>query len=412
MNRIKNVVFSIALPVLVLQFLMACNALPAAAPATAIPTTDIVPAVTATFVQPTNTPGPTLAPPTRPPTARVAGLRIALESRDNAIRVFGLEGGSEVLTLAAPRLNSLNSNQATNAISDTVYAFSLDANPAPVVTINSGGVHPVAAPKNPLTGEAVAAGTAGTGAGGGHLAWGTYAVSGTVATTELFQSAPDGSQAKSIVKKTMPAGQEPRALTPFQFSRDASRLYYGLEPVGLGGYILFGGATNLWSYSLSDGKSTELIKDKQVGGFVCIDGVSPNDKLVTYHCGEKGIGVLDLATKKSSVIQLPADLKEVKALGNARFNQESTRIAFAAARRNPDDEQGWILVSNGLTGASKMIAKSAAKDYYELIAWLNADTLLLQSHNPQPALWTVKVTGSGLQKVGDGKFLSLLPARP
>ncbi len=404
MIRTKNVVLSIALQLLVLPFLAACNALPALVPATATPT--VVPA-TATAVQPTNTPSPTLAPPTAQPTVRVAGLRIALQAPDNAIKLFGLEGGSALLAQMAPRLSPLNFNQATNAISDTIYAISLDANPAPVVTIDSGGVHPVAALKNPLTSEAV-----GAGVGGGHLAWGKQVISGTVATTELFLSAPDGSQAKSIVKKTTSAGQEARALTPFQFSRDASRLYYGLEPVGLGGYILFGGATNLWSYSSSDGKSTELIKDKQVGGFICIDSVSPNDKLVAYHCSGKGIGVLDLATKKSSVIQLPADLKEVKALGDARFSPDSTRIAFAAARSNPDDEQGWILVSSGLTGASKMIAKSPAKDYYELIAWVNADTLVLQSHNPQPAVWTVKVDGSGLQKLGDGRLLSLLPARP
>ncbi len=407
MNRIKNVVLGIALHFLVLQFLTACNALPALPPATAIPTLDVIPAATATAVQPTNMPTPTLAPPTAQPTVRVAGLRIALQAPDNAVKIYGLDGGSILLTQASTRLNLLNFNMATNAISDTIYAGSVNAIPAPVVSIDSAGVHPVAALKNPLTGEAV-----GAGAGGGHLAWGKYVISGTVATTELFLAPPDGSQAKSIVKKNTPAAQEPRALTPFQFSRDASRLYYGLEPVGLGGYILFGGATNLWSYSLSDDKATELIKDKQVGGFVCIDGVSPNDKLVAYHCSGKGIGVLDLATKKSSVIQLPADLKEVKALGNARFNPDSTRIAFAAARNDPNDEQGWILVSTGLTGASKIIAKSAAKDYYELIAWLNADTLLLQSHNPQPALWTVKVDGSGLQKLGDGQFLSLLPARP
>jgi hypothetical protein len=408
MNRIKNIVLSIALQFMVIQFLTGCNAFPALAPATAIPTIAVIPAATATAVQPTNAPSPTLAPPTAPPTVRVAGLRIALLAPDNAVKIYGLDGGSALLTPSTARLNLLNFNTATNAISDTIYAGTVDAAPAPVVTVDSAGVHPVAALKNPLTGEAVAAGTA----GGGHLAWGKNVISGTVATTEMFLGSPDGSQVKSIVKKSTPVAQEPRALTPFQFSKDASRLYYGLEPVGLGGYILFGGATNLWSYSLSDGKSAELIKDKQVGGFVCIDGVSPNDKLVAYHCSGKGIGVLDLATKKSSVIQLPTDLKEVKALGNARFSPDSTRIAFAAARNNPDDEQGWILVSSGLTGASKMIAKSAVKDYYELITWLNADTLLLQSHNPQPALWTVKVDGTGLQKLGDGRFLSLLPARP
>ncbi len=401
MNRYLTIVLSTALQLLVLQFLTACNLLPQA-PATATP-----PAATATAVQPTDTPRPTLAPTTVPPTVRVAGVRVALQSADNSIKVFGLEGGSTMLTQASVRLTPLNFYQAANAIGDTIYAASLEGNPAPVVTIDSSGVHPLAALKNTLNGEAV-----GNGASGGHLAWGRVVISGTVATTELSVGAPDGSQAKSVAKRNNPANQPPRVYVPLQFSKDGTRLYYGLEPSGLGGYILFGGATNLSSYSVNDGKSTELIKDNQVGGSTCIDGVSPNDKLVAYHCGEKGVGVFDLATKKSSTIQLPADLKEAKALGNVRFNPESTRVAFAAARRNPDDEQGWVLVSSGLTGTSKMIAKSPAKDYYELITWLSADTLLLQSHNPQPAVWTIKTDGSGLTKLGDGRFLSLLPARP
>lgn len=407
MNRSTMiVVLSMALQLLVLQFLAACSILPVQPSAAATATATVRAPATPTAAQPTNTPKPTAAPPTAQPTVRVAGLRIALQSPDNAIKVFGLEGGSMVLTQAPPRLSPLNSNQPMNAIGESIYAKSLDGNPAPVITIDSAGAHPVAALKGSLSEEAV-----GAGPGGGRLAWGQVVVSGTLATTELFVGAPDGSQAKSVAKKSMTNKQAPQAYVPFQFSSDASRLYYSLEPSGLGGYILFGGASNLSSYSLADGKSTELIKDKQLGS-LCLDTVSPNDKLVAYHCGDKRIGVFDLATKKSSVVQLPADLKEVKSLGDARFSPDSTRVAFAAARHNPDDEQGWVLVSTGLTGASKMIAKSPAKDYYELLAWLNADTLLLQSHNPQPALWTVKIDGSGLQKLSDGQFLSLLSPRP
>jgi hypothetical protein len=272
-----------------------------------------------------------------------------------------------------------------------------------VVTIDSAGVHPLNAAKGSLTAEAV---------GGGQIVWGSSVISGTATVTELVIAQPEGVNAKSIVKTTIAKGQPPRALTPFQFSKDGTRLYYGLEPSGLGGYILFGGATNLWSYSFSTNKATELIKDKQVGGNICIDGVSPNDKFVAYHCTNKSIGIYDLTAKKTTTIALPTDLKEAKVLGDTRFNPDSTRVAFAAARNNPDNEQGWIIVSTGLTGASKTIAISQAKDYYSLITWLNADTLLLQSHGQQPGVWTVKIDGTGLQKLSDGQFLSLLPARP
>ncbi len=402
MNRRMNIVLGMTLSLLVLSFFTACDTLGLQAPATATPTA-IPP--TATAVPATATPKPTAVPPT--PTPRVVGLRVAVQAPDNSVMLYGMEGGSAVLAQGAPRLAVLNFFQPTNAISDTIYATSLDGNPSPVVSIDSRGVHAIAALKTPLNKEAV-----GVGASGGHLAWGRIVISGTVTTTELLIGAPDGSQAKTIVKKNSSANPVPQVYTPFQFSKDASRLYYGLEPSGLGGYILFGGASNLSAYSQSDGKTTALIADKQFGGSTCIDGVSPNDKLVAYHCGDKAVGIYDLATKKATTVQIPADLKEAKSLGNVRFNPDSTRVAFAAARHNPDDELGWVAVSTGLTGASKTVAKSPAKDYYELLAWVSADTLLLQSHNPQPAVWTVKIDGTGLQKLADGQFLSLLPARP
>jgi hypothetical protein len=303
-------------------------------------------------------------------------------------------------------LNPLNLNQPTNAISRTVYASSLGPGASPVALADVKGVRPLDALKNPVNGIAVGTGD------GGHLAWGRLVISGTVATTELFVGAPDGTKPRSVTRQSRPSNQEQRALTPFQWSADGTRLYYSREPVGLGGYILFGGMTDLWVYSLKDGKSTQLVAEKQLGGQVCIDDIAPNQKLVAFHCSGKSIGILDLATKKTSTIQLSPELPAVRALGNARFSADSARVAFAAARHDAENEQGWVLVSNGLTGNAKLIATSPAKDYYEVIAWLSLNTLLLQTHNPQPAVWTVRVDGSGLQKLSDGQFLSIVGNRP
>lgn len=379
----------------VVQPTTSATAEPTALPSPPPPTVPVATATTA----------PTATATVAPTVARAPGLRVAVQTADNSVKLFALDGSSRVLANATARLNRLYWDSVSNAISTTVYAQST-AVPSSIVTVDSTGVRPVAAfktaPTSVVTSEA----------GGGRLAWGTSVVTGTAMTAELLIGARDGSQPKNIAKKTFTTAPAFRAIQPVRFSQDGTRLYYSYEPVGLGGYILFGGATDLWEYVISTGKSTQLVKEKQFGAMTCIDDLAPNDKLVAYHCSEKGIGVFDLRTSKSSSITLPTTVAQAKALGNVRFSPDSTRVAFAAARSNADDEQGWVLVSSGLSGASKVIATSAAKDYYELIAWANADTLLLQTHNPQPAVWTVRADGSGLAKLADGQFLSLLANAP
>ena len=73
-----------------------------------------------------------------------------------------------------------------------------------------------------------------------------------------------------------------------------------------------------------------------------------------------------------------------------------------------------MAVSDGLSGASKLIATSQPGEYFTVMGWVNADTLLLQSNalqcNPActNAVWTVKIDGSGLTKITDGTFLTLV----
>ena len=91
-----------------------------------------------------------------------------------------------------------------------------------------------------------------------------------------------------------------------------------------------------------------------------------------------------------------------------------TCVAFALAKGDPDNEQGWVALSASLSGGSKLIVTGQPGEYFTIVGWLNADTLLLQSNqvtcNPTCAssLWTVGSDGKGLSKVADGIFLTLV----
>ena len=71
-------------------------------------------------------------------------------------------------------------------------------------------------------------------------------------------------------------------------------------------------------------------------------------------------------------------------------------------------------MSDSLSGGSHLIAASAAGQFFTVAAWLNNDTLLLQSNtlqcNPTCAseLWSVTADGSNLHKVADGTFVTIV----
>lgn len=100
--------------------------------------------------------------------------------------------------------------------------------------------------------------------------------------------------------------------------------------------------------------------------------------------------------------------------GSTRFDANATRAAFALARREPDNEQGWVAVSDSLNGTSKLIATSQPGEFYTVVGWLNATTLLIQSNaiacNPTytNALWTLSIDGHNLIKVADGSFVTIV----
>jgi hypothetical protein len=107
-------------------------------------------------------------------------------------------------------------------------------------------------------------------------------------------------------------------------------------------------------------------------------------------------------------IEPPAEVPEFGALGDARLSPDGTRVAFALARRDPENEQGWVAVSDGLEGGSRLVATSDARDYFQVKQWLDGETLLLQSSGSVPGVWTVRADGSELRRLADGTVLGVV----
>jgi hypothetical protein len=279
-----------------------------------------------------------------------------------------------------------------------------------VLAVDENGTRELSFIQNPSYGLAVWNGE------GARLAWATQ-LAGPDTPSSLQISAPDGSQLETLLTEEADANP-PVQLVAQLWSADGKSLYFSKEPVGLGGYILFPGASSLYRIDVATKQVTGLIPLKfSSGSASCLDAISSDFRLVADHCSQNSITVRDLSSGATTTIQPPEGLADFRILGSARFSPDGSRLGFALAKNNPDDEQGWVAVSDGIQGSSTWILAADAGIYYTVTGWLDDQTLLLQS-NPigctdacENRLWTVNIDGNNLTEVATGSFLTVIDNR-
>jgi len=369
--------------------MMACSL--GAAP-TATPTPTPVPSntPTATAVPPTATAAATATATVEPPTATasttpVPAIILAVAGLDHKIVLVTTDGQSVPLAQAPGVLYALaNLSSDPGAMSKAYSIGPQGVTELPFVNHSSEGF----------------ASFTGACAPQGEVAWDHYAAaSGSTVNSEIFVANSDGSNLRSVLKLS-----GDHVLHVVRFSTDGQRLFFSQEPLGLGGYILFSGVSNLSALDLASGGTTQLVPDA-AAGTICLDDFAPDVSLVALHCNQKSIDVLDTTTGTLVQIAPPAAITDWQVHGDVRLSPDQSRVAYALARGDPNNEQGWVAVSDGLTGTSRLVATAPAGDYYSVKGWLNATTLVLQSWGAKPGVWVVQADGSDLRRVTDGFFL-------
>ena len=345
-------------------------------------------------------PSPTLAPaPTSTPLAAptVPVVRIAVQLPDNSVRLMDANGGQTLLAKLNNQVD-LSGILATEGKPDSALYLPVTGNPSTVMQIDANGAKKLDWITGPLYG------IAGTSS---QLAWGTADIRATMMAARIQISGLDGSGIKTALEETY-SGVTPQDLRVLRWSQDGTRLYFSREPLGIGGYILFAGLTDLWSLDVISGKATEVVHKIAPNAAVCIDDLSSDGTQVADHCKVNGMEVINLTTKATRVIAPPSDIPQFGVVGGARFSPDGSRLAYALARRDPSNEQGWVAVSEGTRGTSRLIATSPAQDYFWVGAWLDSDTIVLQSGMSPQGVWTVHADGSHLKRLADGIFLGIV----
>jgi hypothetical protein len=379
-----------------------------------VPTTPgvvIQPMAVPPTLAPTNTPAvitppdtPTAPAPTQIPTMAPTEISLVVKTFDN--RILVVNAAVPLGSAYTPAFTDLDPKGGV--IGGIPYVYDFTTFPT-VMAVQADGPYQQEFVQNPTYGLAVWNGEQ------PRSAWGTLlAVPNT--PSKLVMSAPDGGQLVTLMTQgaSDPAVQD----VALRWSADGKSLYFSREPVGIGGYFVFTGISSLYKMDIASKKVTDLLPlTFPSGSYSCLDAISLDYRYVADHCSPDVITIHDLSSGATTTIQPPKGLTGYRLLGSTRFSPDGSRVAFGLAKSDPNAEQGWVGVSDGLEGVSKLILTSEIGYSYTVVGWLNDQTLLLQS-NPAFTtegkviqLWSVNVDGSNLTKIVDGSFLAVMDGR-
>ncbi len=137
------------------------------------------------------------------------------------------------------------------------------------------------------------------------------------------------------------------------FKRDSGRSYLGIRPDGLGGYILFGGPSEV--YRVDESSLTKVYDGNGKNGFA---SDVANDKLVAIEDPSAegkhpSVAVYDLKTQKSQSYPVPA---RYGFAGEAYFFAESDKqLTYEAAIGDPDNEEYALYLIDLTTGKQTQV---------------------------------------------------------
>jgi hypothetical protein len=339
---------------------------------------------------------------------QMATIRLVVSASDHAIQV--VDPNIPLGPTYNPSFDGFL--PAGGAVNGAAYVLDL-SNPVQAESVDANGAHLLSFIQNPTYGLALWRGGPDSAP---RLAWGTQ-LSGENQTSSLQISNLDGSQLETLLTQEA-NGTPPVQLVAERWSSDGQWLYYSQEPVGLGGYIPFAGASSLYRINITSKQVEALIPWEVTSGTTaCLDAISNDYRFVAEHCSPGTITIRDLNGGETTLIQPPADLPGSHLLGSARFSPDGKQVAFALANGDPNHEQGWVAVADIASGEAKLILTGQTGAYYTVAGWLDDQTLLVQSTsttcnpNCESQLWVVGSDGSNPHNAAQGSFLTVIDNR-
>jgi len=177
----------------------------------------------------------------------------------------------------------------------------------------------------------------------------------------------NGKQVASVQSSVCPSGGAEI------IKKDIDKIYFSIQPDGIGGYILFPTYANLYSFNLNSNEVEEIadLKGSDVG-------FSGNEDFIVYHTfetsdSEKGhIEVENIKTKEIRTYDIPS-IQGNYQIGNFKFSPDENKIAFVV-NYGPEKEHGEIYILDLQKKSYTLYAK--ANYLMKIDSWENNDKIV------------------------------------
>ena len=349
-------------------------------------------------------PAPQASPePTQPvPNVPAASGVVVFDKAAGSFHVFGVDGTNQNKDLSAQGLEAAGPSDV-RVVGQSIYYYS-----------NKDKVVYKAGVSGPQALEFTRATSAPTGfavsADESQIAWSKDDLQASPAFSELWVAGIDGSNARMVARNESKDGSPGfLVMRPYQWTADG-KLLYEQQPVGIGGYILFAGLNSLYQYDPAANASNAIFPAGPTPN-LCLAALFPGDLsrgVFTCFANEKN-GLTFRSLPDGGLLQTVPPVEDQGTAGSVVFSPDGTRLAYAVARNDPNQEHGQVVViPTDLSSAPKSIA-SVEPGYFSVSGWANATQIVFQRYeNDQISVWKVNTDGSDAAKIADGQFVGLI----
>lgn len=342
------------------------------------PTNPATPASIAVTELATTAPDPT-APPT-PTTDAAPGdgtggggefislpLAALADPNTEQIRIIDPTGATQDILLPAPNLNSGSLTYATDR-----HIFYLDRDAATIFRLDPTTTETVAFPNLPTSTDfSTYLGGFVPAPDGERLALAVFQANNAdfSATADILLIDRDGTQSL-LYQQAYPDGD--RILQPIHWSRDGRYLYVSSQPFGIGGYILFWGASSVLRLDVTTSESVVIFPEDPA--CFCPFSISPDSQYLAWidtREAQMPLYILDLLSLTTFVTH-PLDPAHTQA-GSIVWSPFSNALLYTSAAGDVEAEV-YSVVRVNLDGSTETLLNNDPR-LLESSMWFN-DTLV------------------------------------
>jgi hypothetical protein len=186
---------------------------------------------------------------------------------------------------------------------------------------------------------------------------------------------------------------------------DDGDLVYAWQVTGIGGYILFFGWSSMYSYDVASGAISPVASLAPDVTAPCWTGLTGDGAFAAGACGAAGEVIeRNTQTGVDTVFPVLADQGQAGAAAHAPLG---TRMAYAIARGDPEDEAGQLILVAARGEGPSLIA-SHAPGAFDEIQWIDEERMAVGYWDGEATFVDVVAVDGSRSAVGQGRLIGLM----